>query len=628
MGASLDECWTHLLSIDVGDHDHDGNGDALTLRRARLAVRMSIEISARKIDKGKARQHDEDEEGDLNAPADVPSQSQGRDQDQGQSRGQAVFLPSEIVLEVIRILQAQWLTNSDPQAERALIAFSQTNKLVREWALDALYEILILPRHVREFRKFYQRQRTSYRPFTCAGYTRALFCGLDDVSRLTATTAGWESELMRLLHYAGPHLDYLSLWNAESRVILRDPIQVKGHRTAGARSTSQWDDASLDDVDFPTASASSNKQEEEDPLPNVHDLPGWLRAEYERLPLREFYRRHKAHVAFRSKTSDVLMVQQRQRGCRPRFLSMVISFPFYENEAENAFPHMTIWSRVEELDFHVPVTKDVGRVLKLTSLLHRSPLRRIRISSQHASIAIALPPFSPNEPTRTATSASSSSYPSHNASQAPAAINLARGLGRIHASCVLLELIVAEFQGHHAPRAELERLQAVLEAAVLSEAQGGPRLSDGELWRRANGLGVGEEEGSSGSISSGSRASDGRKDPTLPLRMGSLASTLGVGLQISDGHHNGSGFHLDREEFPPGTAPWERFPSASYTTTTHPAAVSALDSGTKQEHVRIRIQQRGQDVHGKLRVRLQDFRERAEFGAPGSWATMGVWDEG
>ncbi|KAE8234856.1 hypothetical protein CF326_g111 [Tilletia indica] len=580
---------------------------------------MSSEVSPAKIDKGKARQHEPRSDTDppttssLVTSTSTSSQGQGQARSQARSRpqGPANFLPSEIILEIVRILQAQWLNNGDPQAERALIAISQTNKLIREWALDALYEVLILPRHVREFRKFYHRQRTSYQPFRCANYTRALFCGLDDVSRLTATTAGWESELMRLLHYTGPHLDHLSLWNAESRVILRDPIQVKGHRTAGARSatSSQWDEASLDDVDFPTA--TRDEEQDEGPLPNLHDLPGWLRAEFDRLPLREFYRRHKAHVAFRSKTSDVLMVQQRQRGCRPRFLSMVVSFPFYENEAENAFPYMTIWSRVEELDFHVPVTKDVGRVIKLTSLLHRSPLRRIRISSQHASIALALPPFHPSHPTT----------PSSDQ------INLARGLGRIHSSCVLLDLVLSEFQGHHSSPAELERLQAVLEAAVISEADGEPRLADSELWRRANGLSVGLEEGQ-------------RDHGRLAVREGSLASTLGVGLQISDSisspppvdARDDCRFSTREDLHDSSSAPWERFPSATNDALSFSSAAAAAStdypSAKRQERVRVRIQQRGQDVHGKLKTRLQDFRERAEFGAPGSWATMGLWDAG
>ncbi|KAK0541182.1 hypothetical protein OC842_000141 [Tilletia horrida] len=614
-----------------------------------------------RTDKGKAREVEEDAVETSEPEDSLTSRLQDAPASSSIKKSKAtVVLPFELILEIIRILQAQCI-NGDPSAERALIAFSQTSKTLREWSLDALYRILILPRHVREFRRFYNRQRTSYRPFSCAGYTRALFCGLDDVSRLNAMTAGWEPDLVRLLHYIGPHLDYLSLWNAESRVLLRDPIQVKGQRTAGVLQPAfQWDDPSLDDVDFPTpapapahgTTTGSNKgkqaqtepegeDSDEDPLPNISDLPGWLRAEYERLPLREFYRRHKAHVAFRTKTSDILMVQQRRRGCRPRFLSMVISFPFYENEAESAFPRMTIWSRVEELDLHVPVTKDVARVLKLVSLLHRSPLRRLRISSQHASIALAVPPFRAERPHNSSNllqlHPSSRTFRSDNVSS-DAKINLARGLGRICASCVLFDLVMAEFQGHHAPARELERLQDVLEAAVLSEADG-VDVSDAELWKRARrdsggASASGDGPGGSAVTAEGSRLGN--------VRPGSLASTLGVGLRISDDSLadspdgaistdiglGGDGYRSDDDEDLP---PWARFPSSSISPL--PASSQSREGpayGKREEdaeRIRVRIKQRGQDVHGKLRFRLQDFRERAELRGPGAWASMGVWDE-
>ncbi|KAL9933223.1 hypothetical protein V8E36_007941 [Tilletia maclaganii] len=583
------------------------------------------------MEKGKARQLDTDalEVSDGSIKQEHPTTGPPKTTTTEAKRtSKSCDLPFELLIEIIRILQAQHISG-DAGARRALIAFSQTNKALREWSLDALSRILVLPRHVREFRKFYSRQRASYQPFPCAGYTRALFCGLDDVSRLTAMTAGWESELMRLLHYVGPHLDYLSLWHAESRVILRDPIQVKGQRTVGALQPAlQFDEPSLDDVDFPihadhsvraeAANRGPSDEDDDDPLPNVSDLPGWLQAEYERLPLREFYRRHKAHVAFRIKSSNILMVQQRKRGCRPRFLSMVISFPFYENEAEAAFPRMTIWSRVEELDFHVPVTKDVGRVLKLTSLLHRSPLRRIRISSQHASIALALPPFHSTRSNRSPLDplAHSSSWTS-DPTDANSPHNLAQGLGRICSSCVLFDLVIAEFQGHHAQSSNLERLQNALEAAVLGES---------DLGRR------------SASVAKKDTPSSDLYSLLPPVRAGSLASTLGASLNITTPTRSavsqGDIFGDDSDEELP---PWARFPSFL-----HSASAAEVDNGysfsaqntissrrtlsDQVERVRVRIRQRGQDVHGKLRFRLQDFRERAEFKSPGSWASMGVWD--
>ncbi|KAK0557929.1 hypothetical protein OC846_000224 [Tilletia horrida] len=553
----------------------------------------------------------------------------------------AVFLPFEIVLQIIKVLQAQWLSG-DSSAERALIAFSQTNSTIREWALDALYRVMILPRHVREFRKFYHRQRTSFQPFTCAGYTRALFCGLDDVSRLNAMTAGWEADLVRLLHYIGPHLEHLSLWTAESKIILRDASQVKGSRRMGALQPAlqpTWDEPSLDDVDFPLpqqpgkrnskaqgAAGDHEGGEDDDPLPNVHDLPGWLRAEYEKLPLKEFYRRHKAHVAFRTKTSDVLLVQQRQRGCRPRFLSMVVSFPFYENEGENAFPHMKIFSRVEELDFHVPVTKDVAKVLNLTSLLQHSPLRKLRITSQHASIALAIPPYVSN--LGRAATGSSSNMRASQSHKGGGGINLALGLGRLCASSVLFDLLMAEFQGHHAGKADMDRLQAVLEAAVLSAADGDEGINDAELWQRSQ-TSTRERPRTNRQTESNEAAGCNQTSwspfDSSSVRSGSLASTLGVGLRISDTQRRGSDADEWASSSPPRllSEPWKQLPS--YRDDDFPGISGQAQA--QEDRVRVRIQQRGQDMFGKLRVRLQDFKERAEFGGPGWWARMGVSDE-
>lgn len=86
-------------------------------------------------------------------------------------------LPPEIIENIVHSLDP-----IDPAHSRALYALCRVSKVVRHWALQALYGILILPRHVREFRKWYKRIRMSNPPFVCAGYTRAFFMAVDDVS--------------------------------------------------------------------------------------------------------------------------------------------------------------------------------------------------------------------------------------------------------------------------------------------------------------------------------------------------------------------------------------------------------------------------------------------------------------
>ena len=89
-------------------------------------------------------------------------------------------LPVEVLSRVVFNLSAA-ASEGEPSALRTLARLSVVSHLVREWALQALYTILVLPRHVRDFRKWYERMRTSFPPFPCARHVKGLFIGIDDV---------------------------------------------------------------------------------------------------------------------------------------------------------------------------------------------------------------------------------------------------------------------------------------------------------------------------------------------------------------------------------------------------------------------------------------------------------------
>lgn len=101
---------------------------------------------------------------------------------QAQARREAGLptLPLEVLEQVIGYLSLP-ASEGEIGAVRALLRLSVVSRLLRVWALDALYEILVLPRHVRDFRKWYQRMRTCSPPFPCAGHVRGVFFGIDDV---------------------------------------------------------------------------------------------------------------------------------------------------------------------------------------------------------------------------------------------------------------------------------------------------------------------------------------------------------------------------------------------------------------------------------------------------------------
>ena len=252
---------------------------------------------------------------------------------------------------------------------------SATSHLVRTWALAALYAVLILPRHVREFRRWFARMQDARPPYPFMGYVHALFMAVDDVTRLTTSSAGWEAEMLRLLHYCGPTLTHLSLWQTESRALLRDAGQATGTRFA-KHTLPAW---AVGEGDLFYDGPGTESSEDD-------DLPGWLRAELASAPLHHVARAHPAHFSLHARTAPAMRRRLRPRACTPTHLSLVISYPFFENERPELFAGLVIWTCVQELDVYI--TQETRRSLHLLALLGHRPIRRLRVSTAHATVAI------------------------------------------------------------------------------------------------------------------------------------------------------------------------------------------------------------------------------------------------
>lgn len=318
------------------------------------------------------------------------------------------FLPPEVLERVVHHLQ-QGVLIGDPIAHRTLVRVSSVSRLMRHWAFEALYSIVILPRHVREFRKWYARSVKAQPASQFAGYTQALFSSLDDVSALTSFSAGWDHELLRLLHYCGPTLTHLSLWRAESMALLRDPGQVReGYRFGTSQPVQMWGEMGEGDGDGDgdaeeeaneAAYIAPPEAEHADDLfskEELDDMPGWLKAEIRLQGTRAVTIRHKAHL------TPTRRITRRQQGCQPTHLSIMMSLPLLEHEDLKVFPRMLIWHRVQELDVHISTPGHTSKILRLLASLRDSPIRRLRISTTFASLCMMTPPFPPSKRQREA----------------------------------------------------------------------------------------------------------------------------------------------------------------------------------------------------------------------------------
>ncbi|CDR87333.1 uncharacterized protein SPSC_00459 [Sporisorium scitamineum] len=390
-------------------------------------------------------------------------------------------LPPEVLERVVRHLQPGVLIG-DPVAHVTLIRLSCVSRLMRYWALEALYSVVILPRHVREFRKWYSRSVKAQPAYQFAGFTRALFCSLDDVSALTSFSAGWDHELLRLLHYCGPSLTHLSLWRSESLALLRDPGQVReGYRFGASRPVQVWGE--LGDADADADADRLGGQEDQDDVDEtappeakhaddlfskeeLDDMPAWLKAEIRMQGTRAVTIRHKAHL------TPTRRIARRQQGCQPTHLSIMMSLPLLEHEDPKVFSRMLIWHRVQELDVHISTPGHTPKILRLLASLRESPIRRLRISTTFSSFCVMTPPFPPSKRQRDAAanggweSASSSYEDTASRSDYIPTLNLCDALTKILQDEVLRRVLIDELQGRPlaaVPRAEQMLIKRCLE---------------------------------------------------------------------------------------------------------------------------------------------------------------------
>ncbi|CCU99705.1 unnamed protein product [Malassezia sympodialis ATCC 42132] len=251
-------------------------------------------------------------------------------------------LPREVLADAIAYLSLP-ASEGDWPATQALLRLSSVCRLVRHWALSALYDVLVLPRHI---------------------------------TRLTQTSAGWEAELLRLLHHCGSTIEYLSLWQTESRALLRDAAQVSGQHTKAAWAVGEASTTEADDAEHNAPAVDQ-------------DMPRWLQDELARAPAETVARQHLAHFPLVPRALPTPAAWRQRppaRLCTPRCLSLVMYYPFYENERPELFARMVVWSRVEELDVYVPM--EPRKSLQLLAQLGHTPVWRLRISAPHATIAI------------------------------------------------------------------------------------------------------------------------------------------------------------------------------------------------------------------------------------------------
>lgn len=383
-------------------------------------------------------------------------------------------LPPEVLERVVHHLQ-QGVLIGDPIAHRTLVRISSVSRLMRHWAFEALYSIVILPRHVREFRKWYARSVKAQPASQFAGYTQALFSSLDDVSALTSFSAGWDHELLRLLHYCGPTLTHLSLWRAESMALLRDPGQVReGYRFGTSQPVQMWGEMGEADADAgedpeeeanDAAYTAPPEAEHADDLfskEELDDMPGWLKAEIRLQGTRAVTIRHKAHL------TPTRRITRRQQGCQPTHLSIMMSLPLLEHEDLKVFPRMLIWHRVQELDVHISTPGHTPKILRLLASLRDSPIRRLRISTTFASLCMMTPPFPPSKRRREAQLNGDFGHltpPSHMHNQTAGTafmttLNLCDALASILQDEALRRVLVDELQGK--PLAAVANIEQML----------------------------------------------------------------------------------------------------------------------------------------------------------------------
>lgn len=193
--------------------------------------------------------------------------------------------------------------------------------------------------------------------------------------------------MLRLLHYCGPTVTHLSLWQSESRALLRDASQRRGSRFDSdmqpAWAVGEADllrQVGADDAEEACESASQHEA----------DMPRWLRAELASAPADQVARRHAAHffVSPDKPTPRQWRRRPHPRACTPTCLSLVMSYPFFENERPELFANLVIWTRVQELDVYVAHSRTADRADTFRQILaSRSSCSRHSTTRRHGAYA-------------------------------------------------------------------------------------------------------------------------------------------------------------------------------------------------------------------------------------------------
>ncbi|PWN18302.1 hypothetical protein BCV69DRAFT_81329 [Microstroma glucosiphilum] len=370
-------------------------------------------------------------------------------------------------------------------------------------------------------------------------------------------------------------------------------------------------------------------------------LPNWLQAELtSSSSAGEVARRHRAHLQPLGDPSDStssvsggpdlleshLVAERRLRlkrdrrllkGCRPTSLSIVLSLPLFENQEPALFASMVVFSRCEELDVYMPVPAHAPKLLWLLSHLHRSPLRRIKVTTNHFSLCMSAGPFdqageakrrrtereerrkrkrwraqvasNPQEDGEEGSGLSLQPYPVTEQGEDPSApqqkrpINLATSLRLFLESETIRQALLWEFTGRHYDRPQ--RLEKVLQDVALKSQDVDPEMFVRDGATSALGS-VHQWCNSAGEV---------------------LADVLSTSLSLD------------------GTL------SASATAQSAPSYEDGDDHGDclagSSPLMRVRVLQGNQGGAGKMKDRREDFIERSLGLGEGIWKRCGLWDD-
>ncbi|CAO1623105.1 unnamed protein product [Sympodiomycopsis kandeliae] len=499
-------------------------------------------------------------------------------------------LPVEILLQVLLSTELSPILSPTPITFQTLRHLLQTNRLAHHCAQKQLHEVLILPRRVREFRRYYDKERE--KGWLGIGLTRGMFCALDDASRLTHTSAGWESAFLRMLHMLGPGITHLSLWHSESRALMRDAGQVQGHHRQLGAPGPAWS--------WSEGNSSTEETEEEDQEARQYEMtasdeaamkerarqkmPTWLQREINNSTSpSEVAKRHRAHLlpftdpdnpssndALQNHLVSQLNLLKRDKrklkGCRPKSLSIMLSLPLFENQESELFASMIIFSKVQELDVFIPVPNHSSKILDLLSHLHRSPLKKLKISTTHFTLCLGVPPFSWQEEQQQQRKAKQR----QDRDNQHAPIHLATVLqSLLKSSDTLYHTILNEFTGKNVDPSGVQHLENLLYSTALQ-------------------------------------------------------------------HFNSQHPHSYSSSFdpPPSTKSHNGYKKDRFSLLQHDPlpALSDLDLGsyaTTHESfpLRVRVFQKNQGGYGKLKDRKDDYIQRVMGFSRGVWSHCGMWDE-